>query len=389
MINKITKNDNNLGDPILEPLEKIKEKLDYFRGYFNKIQDLDDNEFERLKSEISTFFTLKVGSHTDKPPKRLVRISSNNRILEAQNKELCYLTDISQLLAPPIQYCNFGRCNIPNQQVLYCATSEAGAYWETKPKKGEVITISHYELKPNTKVRTFIVKDKLSEDREPITDLHEVYYLLEEFFEEIYSLPVSRDRPRDYLFSGQITSDQLFYPVVSDQNFEAILYPSVQRKKHGWNFAIRNDLIFEKYDLIGVETRFILDEYQDLDYKSEEVTTDQIIGSFGTEAFDFKNGKILYDEEKVNTLFPLLRKLQVDGAKQVRFKQEGLPENIVFNLTPKQLNHTSLKQNILNRKIGRNERVNVVYQDGKRIDNIKYKKILDDLKNGKCKIVKY
>ncbi len=210
MIKKITKNANNLGDPILEPIDKIKEKLDYFRSYFNKIQDLDDDELEKLKNEISTFFTLKVGSYTDEPPQRLFRISSNNRILEAQKKELSYLTDISQLLAPPIQFCDYGRCNIPNQQVLYCATTEAGAYWETKPQKGEVITISHYELKPNTKVRTFIVKDKLSEDKTVLTDLHEVYYLLEEFFEEIYSLPVSRDKPKDYIFSGQITSDQLF-----------------------------------------------------------------------------------------------------------------------------------------------------------------------------------
>ncbi len=124
-----------------------------------------------------------------------------------------------------------------------------------------------------------------------------------------------------------------------------------------------------------------------MDYTSEKLTTDQIIGSFGTEAFDFINGKILYDEEKVNTLFPLLRELQVGEGKQVRFKHEGLPENVVFNLTPKQSKTASPQP--LKRKIGRNEKVNVVYQDGRRIDNIKYKKILDDLKYGKCRIVKY
>lgn len=100
------------------------------------------------------------------------------------------------------------------------------------------------------------------------------------------------------MFSGQISSDQLFYPVVSELNFDAILYPSVQRKEYGWNVAIRNELILEHYDLIGVETRFILHEYTDLDYTSEEVATDQIIGSFGTEAFDFDNGKILYSMTK-------------------------------------------------------------------------------------------
>ncbi|SHM43084.1 RES domain-containing protein [Flavobacterium chilense] len=387
MIEKITKNKDNLGEPDLEPIEKIVEKLNYYRSLFGKIQDLTDEEFENLRNDISKFFTLKVGSNTDQPPKRLIRISNNNRILEAQGKELSYLTDISQLLAPPIDYCNFGRCNIPKQQVLYCATSEAGAYWETKPQNGDVITISHFELKPNTKVNSFIVKKELTKNPEIKSKLHEVYYLLEEFFEEIYSLRISRDRPRDYLFTGQISSDQLFYPVVSELNFDAILYPSVQRKKHGWNVAIRNELILERYNLIGVETRFILDEYDILDHTSEEVTTDQIIGSFGTEAFDFENGKILYDEEKANKAFKIFRMLQVGEGKQIRNEEEGLPKNLLFNFTPQ--NYKKETKVSPSRKLGRNDRINVVYQNGKRIDNIKYKKVQSDVEQGKCRITKH
>lgn len=387
MIEKITKNKDNLGEPDLHPIEKIVEKLNYFRSFFGKIQDLSDEEFDNLRNEISKFFTLKVGSHTDEPPKRLVRISNNNRILEAQGKELSYFTDISQLLAPPIEYCNFGRCNIPKQQVLYCATSEAGAYWEIKPQNGDVITISHFELKPNTKVNSFIVKKDVTKNPEIKSKLHEVYYLLEEFFEEIYSLRVSRDRPRDYLFNGQISSDQLFYPVVSELNFDAILYPSVQRKKHGWNVAIRNELILERYNLIGVETRFILDEYADLDHTSEEVTTDQIIGSFGTEAFDLENGKILYDEEKADKVFKLFREMQIGEGKQVRYEHEGLPKNLLFNCTP--VNYKKKSKIASTKKLGRNDKINVVYQDGKRIDNIKYKKVKFDIELGKCKITKY
>lgn len=387
MIEKITKNNDNLEEPDLHPIEKIVEKLDYYRTFFGKVHDLPDEEFIDLQKDISKFFTLKVGSNIDEPPKRLVRISSNNRILQAQGKELSYLTDISQLLAPPIDYCNFGRCNIPKQQVLYCATSEAGAYWEIRPKSGDIITISHFELKANTKVNTFIVKEDITKNPEIKSKLHEVYYLLEKFFEEIYSLRVSRDRPRDYLFSGQLSSDQLFHPVVSDLNFDAILYPSVQRKKHGWNVAIRNELILERYNLIGVETRFILDEYANLDHTSEEVTTDQIIGSFGTEAFDFSTGKILYDEEKANKAFKLFREMQIGEGKQVRFEHEGLPKNIMFNCTP---NNYKISSKVSKpRKIGSNERINVVYQNGKRLDNIKYKKVFSDIEEGKCRISKY
>ncbi|MBK9425513.1 MAG: hypothetical protein IPN54_15500 [Bacteroidetes bacterium] len=150
--------------------------------------------------------------------------------ISCTKKELSYLTDISQLLAPPIEYCGFGRCNISNQQVLYCATSEAGAYWEIKPKHGDVITLSHFELKPGSKVNSLVIMKDKTKNPKIQHQLQEVYYHLEDFFVDAYSLEVDRSRPRDYLFSALLSSKQLFYPVVSDKNFEAIIYPSVQKK---------------------------------------------------------------------------------------------------------------------------------------------------------------
>ncbi len=214
-----------------------------------------------------------------------------------------------------------------------------------------------------------------------------MYYVLEDFFVDVYSKLISRERPKDYIFSALLSSGLIFYPVVADNNFEAILYPSVQKKKHGVNFAIRNELILEKYNLIGVETRFILDEYENLDPTTEEVTTDQLIGSFGTKAFDFENGKILYDEEGADKLFKLFRELQIGEGKQTRFEQEGVPKNITFNLTPKDLKAD--KKIVSNRKIGRNERVNVVYQNGERKDYIKYKKVKSDIEQKRCRLTKY
>jgi hypothetical protein len=175
----------------------------------------------------------------------------------------------------------------------------------------------------------------------------------------------------------------LFYPVVADNNIEAIIYPSVQKKKFGENFAIRNELILDKYNLIGVETRFILDEYEDLDPSSDKVTTDQLIGSFGTTEFDFDLGKILYKEEDAQKLFKLFRELQTSKGKQTRYEYPNIPKNIAFNLSPKKSNAN--KQS----KIGRNERVDVVYQNGTKKENVKYKSIISDITEGKCKIAKY
>ncbi len=387
MIEKIANNESNQ-DPVMDlnPPQRVKEKLDYYRSLFGRTHDLSEDEFEKLKKNIATFFNLKSVGFTENPPERLVRISTNNQILKSQGKELSYLTDISQLLAPPIKHCNFNRCNIPNQQVLYCATTEAGAYWETKPKNGDVITISHFKLKPNTKINCNVINKTKRENLSRLNPLQEVAYMLEEFFIDAFSLEVSKNRPGDYLFSALLTSEQLFYPIISKDNIEAYIYPSVQKKKFGANFAIRNDLILEKYDLIGVETRFILDEYENIDPESEDLLTDNLISSFGTEKFDFKNGKILYSEEAAE-MFKFFRELQTSGGKQVRIDNPNGKKNITFNLSAidvPQSNHSDVRQ-----EIRRNDKVTVVYQNGTKKENVKYKYVELDIAKGICKMTKY
>jgi hypothetical protein len=388
MIDKVANNKFNTEALNLHPPEKVKEKLDYYRTLFGKTHDLSTREFEELTQNIRTFFNLKFVGLTDKPPERLVRISINKGILASEGKELSYLTDISQLLAPPIHHCNYGRCNIPGQQVLYCATSEAGAYWETKPKNGDVITLTHFKLRPDQKVNCNVIKSEKRSDAQDHNPLQIVAGMLDEFLIDAFSLEVSKDRPKDYLFSSLLSSEQLFYPVVADNNIHAFIYPSVQKKKFGSNFAIRNDLIFEKYNLIGVETRFILDEYENIDPATEELTSDQLIGSFGTEAFDFETGKILYNEKKVDEIFKLFRQLQTGKEKQVRYDHANTPKNLTFNLTPPTFQKKS-PTDYKKKALGRNNKVNVIYQDGTRVDDIKFKKVAAEIEIGKCKITKF
>lgn len=372
MIDRIANNRFNTEILNLNPPGKIKEKLDYYRSLFNKTQDLSQDEFSSLEHNIRVFFNLKAGGYTEDPPTGLIRISNNNKILSSQGKESGYLTNISQILAPPIELCNYGRCNIPKKQVLYCSISEAGAYWETRPQKGDVITISHFELKPGAKVNCTVIKKEKTLNPAITNQLQEVYYLLEEFFVEAYSLEVERTRPRDYIFSAVLASEMLFYPAISKKNFEAVIYPSVQKKKYGENFAIRNDLILERYNLIGVETRFILDEYENLDPQTDEVTTDQFIASFVTKTFNWETGDILYQEEKANEILELFRRLQMDGGRQTRYEYPGVPKNLAFDLSLPQKTNSMPK---IDKTVGRNDRVNVVYQNGLQKDNIKLLKV--------------
>ena len=136
MLDKIATIKEGAPYPIPHSKEDVQKKLDYYRSLFGKAHDLSQSEFEKLKHDILTFFNVKAVSPIRIPPPRLVRISSNTQILESKGKGLNYLTEISELLAPPLKSCRFNRCNLSNQQVLYCSTNQAAAYWETKPKKG-------------------------------------------------------------------------------------------------------------------------------------------------------------------------------------------------------------------------------------------------------------
>ncbi|MCR5862817.1 hypothetical protein LRS05_12035 [Flavobacterium sp. J372] len=79
--------------------------------------------------------------------------------------------------------------------------------------------------------------------------------------------------------------------------------------------------------------------------------------------------------------------IQTGPNKQVRYEHEGIPKNIAFNLSPKK--EEKPKMGSMSLKIGRNERISVVYQNGTRKDDVKYKTVKDDIENGNCKITKY
>ena len=385
MIEKIANNKTNQEPINLNSIESIKEKLDYYRSLFGKIQDLTEEDFEKLKIDIKTFFNLKSTHFTNEAPENLVRISNNTNILNSQGIELGCFTEIDQILAPPIKFCNFGRCNLPNQQVLYCALDPASAYWETKPKKGDVITLSYWKRKKGIKINCNVIGHEKISDPEKDSKLKEVFYLLDDFFIDAFSYEVDRQRPQDYLFSSLLSSEFLFYPVHSENNIEAIIYPSVQKKKFGYNFAIKNDLIFERYDLVGLETRFVLDENPNINPETNDLTSDYIIASIGTETFDLKSGKILYSD-KVKETFEFLRMLQTSEGKQQRLDvPDNVSKNMVLNLSRNSKIYVNTKPK--KKRIGRNEKVNVIYSNGTVINDIKFKKIMEDFNSGKCKIL--
>jgi hypothetical protein len=381
MIKKVANNETNQEELYLEPTEKITEKLNYYRSLIPKLPSLNDQEIADLQTDISTFFNIKPVRFNSTLPEYLFRISSNNRILGEEN--LGFLTNVSQLLAPPVQLCNYNRCNLPKQQVLYCATDELTAYWETKPKKGDVITISLFEAKPEATLNTAVLDKEKSNDKNYSHQLLEAFHVLNDFFVEVFTMPVDRDNPKGYLFSAALSSEQLFYPIESDKNIEAIAYPSVQRKMNGYNVALRNDILFKKYDLVNVTTRWIIEEIENIEPSSDERIIDDLISSIIIKEFDIENDRIIYPDGILDK-FVFFRYLQNVPGKQERFK-EPMDAEKFMKLAP--LRYPK-KPPVKEKKIGRNERVTVMYyNNGPVKKNIKYKLVEEDIKQGRCMLL--
>ena len=144
--------------------------------------------------------------------------------------------------------------------------------------------------------------------------------------------------------------------------------------------------MLERYKLLGVETRFILDQYEDIDPSTEKLTSDDVISYFQSTKFDFQKGKILYNE-KADEIFDLMRTIQLSKGKQVRFPNPQNINNLTFNLSPEG-DFPAYRQPdpIL---ISDGERVNVVYQNGERKDGVLFGKVRADVELMRCRIVRY
>jgi hypothetical protein len=386
MIKKVANNETNQEPMNLEPTEKIIEKLDYYRSLIPKLHELSDAEMSDLKKDVGTFFNIKPIVFSKQVPEYLVRISSNTNIL---GENLNFITNIDHLLSPPSHLSKFNRCNLPGEEVIYCATDETTAYWETKPKKGDVISISLFKAKENATLNCAVIDPKRKAPKKLNNELEEVFYLINDFFVEVFTMPVERDNPKKYFFSSTIASEQLFYPIEYEHNIEAMVYPSVQRKMNGHNFALKNDIILEKYDLVEVTTRFIIDEYENIDPASSDRPIDDLIASISIKEFDFDKRELIYPKDFYDR-FDFFRHLQMMDGKQVRFeKPMGQKEFNEYLKTQSILKKSDSSKKLVEKKYGRNDKVTVMYyNNGPVKKDIKYKFVEKDIKAHKCMIIK-
>lgn len=251
--------------------------------------------------------------------KYLYRLVINKRIVNNNVR----LTQVVNLKYPPKKELvkKYGRCNLPQQNILYASLSRMTALDEMRPQKGDLITETVWKKKsdkrltyipifanqptnqpminPNTgeiipgliNTRTFEINQQfhLAISNYP-KNLRLLSIKLVQFFADCFSKQVNWTNHFNYLFSAYI-ADKLLNKVDKEE-IDAIYYPSVADKLNSENMAIKPTSFDDIYEPFGViESVITQDPSQGLGGYHMNMT-------LATTTFDFKSDEIVWNEEK-------------------------------------------------------------------------------------------
>ncbi|OOG73132.1 hypothetical protein [Algoriphagus sp. A40] len=252
-------------------------------------------------------FSLKFFSHLvleDTFPE-ICRLTINNRIF-GENRRI---NEIKYLKYPPNELVKkYGRCNQPNESVLYGAFGIMTVLNELKPRVGDLITKTTWQLKseqtlkfcpifrnqPDGDVinpRTFEINQEFEKlIRDYPKNIKSQILDLAKFIADSFSKRITSNNHLDYVFSAYFASK--IFNEFENGSIEAIYYPSVQDKLSFENIAIKPSSFDQKYELVEV--------------KESVITVDPRNGSRGylmdglteCKSFDFASGRILWDSKK-------------------------------------------------------------------------------------------
>jgi len=202
--------------------------------------------------------------------KTVYRVSMNKYVREDKKNER--LDSINDLKYPPIDKAKnlgYNRCSFKGQSMFYGGFGNLFSIVESKPEKGDLITISKWDMKPNFDLHyvpifqdnslnrySDVFSDEWEQYQEKLSTLTEVQ---RQAIENIYSLitffftrPVYNKI--EYLFSSYF-SNRIFD---MNKEIEAILYPSVPNQYMAFNLAIKPKVFDDKFDFLEAEEHLIL-----------------------------------------------------------------------------------------------------------------------------------
>lgn len=227
-----------------------------------------ENEFITFQSGIFKFLPIISAKSSFQD---LYRISINKYIREDKLNERLY--NLSELKYPPQEKAknlNYNRCSFKGQSIFYGGFGQLFALIETKPEKGDLITISKWKINDgeelqyvpifqNEKIQE-LTKICSSEWNEYTSYLDKLSSLKRTAIERMYSLitfffmrPVYKKI--EYLFSAHLAN--AFFNQTEHEEIEAIFYPSVPTKFMTWNLAIKPDVFDKKFRFVEAKEHLV------------------------------------------------------------------------------------------------------------------------------------
>lgn len=227
------------------------------------------------------------------------RLTINRNILGTNSR----INNINFLKYPPKELVkSYGRCNLPNQSVLYASFGQLMIMSEMRPKVGDLISISTWKNINDTPLKiTPIFKNQpingtinlnsynfngtyneLLKQYPPNTvkEIDHLTQFIADSFSKRYKL---NSNHANYVISAHF-SNQILNEY--DDQVDAIFYPSVQQNLSFENLAIKPSIFDKHYRLIRIKESIVVKSPEDGDggYFSEGVCE--------SETFDYETGTI-------------------------------------------------------------------------------------------------
>lgn len=245
----------------------IRQKINYFREISHTgISNLSESQYKKLCIEVPMFYNMFGIMHGDFYYDKLFRVVVNNRLPHIGRNCITLVTD---LLGPPADVAPLGRCNLPREEVAYFSTLPATSYLEAKLKRGDLMTLTSWQLKPGHILNiNYVYNSKqivsVNEDfKQPLQEFErwketmrtkdqnnlEVSLILENFITDEFIKDVPAGKPKEYLFTAVLSSTWLMDSPDPEMQLDGIAYPSVIKKLHGTNVTLRRSSVLKHYEL--------------------------------------------------------------------------------------------------------------------------------------------
>ena len=284
-----------------EDLDNLKSILNYLKQLSDDgVSPLIEKQILFLLDNLVPFFSNLV--MTGIFPE-IHRLTINERVL-GENKRI---RDFKYLKYPPANKVSYyGRCNYPQQSILYSSMFHVTTINEIQPRVGDLMTASIWRVK-NNQTLTYcpIFKNQPKGDNiinPRLLDFNKIYNeklkdhpenirehidSLVQFITEVFTKRIDAKNHIDYIFSAYF-SNKIFNDFENGA-IEAIYYPSVKDGLSFENLAIKPDAFESKYELIEVQDSVcinvptagkgghfsqVLSKCKNFDYVSEKILWD-------------------------------------------------------------------------------------------------------------------